>query len=450
MSVFRAYDIRGVYPTEVNESLSERIGAAFGTFLKRGCDSEVRVAVGRDARVSGPKMQKAFIKGLASTGATVYDIGMVPTPLVYYATVKHGLDGGCAVTASHNPAEYNGFKICLSGAEPLGEERIKALEGIVKAEDFEEGRGSVQELDVIDDYVRELSKSRISRKLKVVIDAGNGVAGLTALKVFRNIGCTVVPLYCEPDGRFPNHMADPLVEETLRDLKQKVVETKADFGIAYDGDGDRTGFVDGQGKHVKNDEAFSLFIKHVAEGAHDLKVVYDVSSSKVVEDSIKACGGKPVICKVGYPFLRKKMKEIGSVLSGEGSGHYFFQDNHGYDDAVYASLVFTRIAAKHGLEGLLAELPKYITSEDTRFDCPDNAKFGVVEKMKEKLRKEGHKMIDIDGVRVETKGGWFLLRASNTSPKIVLRWEAQSAEQFRKIGEFAKKTINEALKQRLD
>ena len=447
MSIFRAYDIRGIYPSEIDEEMARKIGAAFGTLLiKRGV-SDVRVAVGRDARVHGPGMQSAFMDGLSSTGAAVYDIGMVPTPLSYFAVVKNNLSGGCSTTASHNPKEYNGFKICVQGAEPLGEQGIKELEQIAESGEFEKGKGSIQKLNVTDDYIREMSeKFRLERALKVVLDAGNGVAGITAVKIFQNIGCEVTQLYCEPDGNFPNHQPDPLEKPTLRNLQSRVTETGSDFGVAYDGDGDRTGFVDRNGNIIKNDDTFALFVLDAAKQTQNLRVVYDVSSSKVVEDVIKKSGGMPLVSRVGYTFIREKMKENGAFLGGEGSGHYYFGENHDYDDAVFSSLVFTRIANQGSLEQLLSQLPKYFTSEDTRIDCPDSIKFQVVEKIRQQLKSGGHIIMDIDGVKIIRESGWILIRASNTSPKIVLRWESGSEQEFREMGDFAMQQVNEAIR----
>ena len=446
MSVFRAYDIRGLYPIEIDDELARKIGSAFGTLLKKQYGDDIKVAVSRDARVHGPQVQSAFIDGLASTGALVYNIGMTPTPLVYYTVVKHNLDAGVSVTASHNPKEYNGFKLCLRAAEPLGERGIKELEQTIQTEEYAEGQGRVEELNVLDDYIADMSeKFKLSRKLKVVIDAGNGVAGITAPKIFRNIGCEVTEMYCEPDGNFPNHVADPLVKETLKNLRVKVTEVGADFGVAYDGDGDRSGFVDGNGNIIKNDEAFAIMIKYAAQQGQGFTVVYDISSSKVVEDVIKQSGGTPLVSRVGYPFLRATMKEKGCIMGGEGSGHYFFRENNGYDDAVFASLVFTKMASEKSIDELMGSLPKYITSDDTRIDCPDAIKFQIPDRIKESLKSQGIGYNDIDGVKAAMGNGWFLIRPSNTVPKIVLRWEGSNEEEFRKIGEFARQQLDKAM-----
>lgn len=475
MSIFRAYDIRGVYPRDLDSELGGKIGKAFGTFIHKRVNEHLKIniddievackiaesigdklnkamtpkiAVGCDARIGSPELKKSLIKGLVSSGIHVIDIGTVPTPLVYFAVVQHKLDGGVMVTGSHNSGEYNGFKFCGGGSLPIGYEGgIKELEGMVKRGVFFERRGRVEKKDFKKDYIDfVLKKTKLRKKLKIVIDAGNGVAGLVAPKVFEKLGCEVIKMFCEPNGNFPNHLPNPLKRETLKDLQEAVVRNGADLGIAYDGDGDRVGFVDSGGNVVNNDHVFSIFARDVLSKKPGSKIVFDAFSSNLIEHVIKENGGRLMKCRVGYTFIRDKMNKEGAVLAGEASSHYYFRESFGYDDAIFASLRFAQIVSASDINELIRDFPEFHTSDDTRIHCPDSKKFAVVEGVKKKLKKSGHKIEDIDGVKVFLEDGWFLIRPSNTEPVLVLKWESKSKDGFRKMGDIARREIERALR----
>ncbi|HDD46310.1 MAG TPA: phosphomannomutase/phosphoglucomutase [Candidatus Aenigmarchaeota archaeon] len=443
-NIFRAYDVRGIYPEEVNEELAYNIGVAFARFLGKGT-----IAVGMDARPSGNALKKEVICGLREEGMHVIDIGMVPTPLLYFSVAYYKLNGGIMITASHNPKEYNGFKfvreqgVSLSYESGIGEIKRMVLNGV-------EGRGlkgGLEKRNVGEDYVNFITKLvKMDKALSIVLDAGNGIAGIVAEKIFKRLGVETECIYCEPDGNFPNHMADPLKKETLRDLQRKVKEMHADLGIAYDGDGDRVGFVDENGNVFDNNLAFALLIIDTLKKKRG-RIVYEVSCSRLIEDVIKRYNGTGVLSRVGHSYIQRKMVEDACLLGGETSGHYYFSDAYGYDDGILASAKIVEIlsTSKESMSTMLSKLPRYYTSEDTRIKCPDEVKFKVVEDIKRRVEGK-YRIIDIDGVKVLLDNGWFLIRASNTQPAIVLRWETMKREDFNKIGEFAKKLISQSIK----
>lgn len=443
MSLFRAYDIRGIYPTEINEDLGEKIGKAFGTLLFERLDKpSLTVAVGGDVRVSTPSIKKRTIEGLLSTGANVIDIGMVHTPALYFAVAHLRLDGGLGVTASHNPKEYNGFKPVGPGGACLSwETGISRLQELVQTGAFrqEERGGNLITRSVDDDYISHVTGNvQVRRKLKVVVDAANGATSIVGPKVFERLGWSVVPLFCEPDGTFPNHEADPIKKKNLLHLQQKVKDTHADLGISFDGDGDRLGIVNEKGEIVENNKILSLFIKDTLLKKPHSSVVYEVVVSKVVEDTIKKYGGIPSISRVGHSYIQQALAEKKAALAGENSGHYYFPENYGYDDAVFAALKTAELLNEKPLSEREKEIPDYVTSEEMRPFCADERKFLVVEELQNTLKKEGHRLIDIDGARVLFDKGWCIIRASNTGPQLVVRWEAENNEHFEKIGHFVK------------
>ncbi|MBI4020200.1 MAG: phosphomannomutase/phosphoglucomutase [Candidatus Aenigmarchaeota archaeon] len=440
MSIFKAYDIRGVYPGELDEEMAGKIGLAFGKLFGGA------VAVGMDMRLSSPSLKAAFLAGLHANGSRVFDIGVVPTPLVYFAAAFSGFDAAVNVTASHNPKEFNGFKFCRKGGVCLSYETgIAEMEKMVAGASPAKVSVKAETKDLVGDYVRYcLSKAALMKPLKVVIDAGNGTAGIVAPGIFRGLGCDVVEMYCEPDGDFPNHTPDPLVKANLRDLQKRVVEAGADLGIAYDGDGDRVGFVDSEGKVIESNDAFALFAKSALSTHKGAPVVFDVSCSSMIEDVIRLAGGKPVACRVGHSYIQQAMLEKGCVLGGETSGHYYFRENFSYDDGIFASLKFAEIASRLDIRKEVGALPKYHTSDDTRVRCEDGRKFLVVEEIRRKLAAEGHRIIDMDGVKVVFDDGWALMRASNTQPAIVTRWEAKDRESFDRIGSFVREAVGHA------
>jgi phosphomannomutase/phosphoglucomutase len=437
VSVFRAYDIRGIYPSEVNEDFAEKIGKAFGTFMNGG-----KIAVAGDVRTSTPSLKKKLVEGLISTGAEVVDIGMAPTPVLYFAVASQNLDGGVVVTASHNTKEYNGFKIVGKDGVCLSWETcIKELKGLFDSGEFKKGEGNLKQTSVDEAYTKHvLSKVKINKKLKIVIDPANGACSLIAPKIFQRLGCEVVCLFCEPDGNFPNHEADPIKKENLKDLQKRVKEEGADLGLGFDGDGDRLGVVDENGEIVENHTIFSLFIKDVLGKKPKSRVIYEVVVSKVVEDTIKKYGGIPILMRVGHSYIQEAMNAKNAALGGENSGHYYFPENYGYDDSIFAGLKVAELVNKAPLSERKKEIPDYISSEEFRPFCTDEKKFKVVSSIQEKFRKE--KMIDIDGARVVFNKGWFIIRASNTGPQLVVRWEAEDKEEYERIGSIVKDTLS--------
>jgi len=446
MSIFRAYDIRGVYPRELNEELAYRIGLAFGKFLGGG-----RIAVGMDARKSGPALKENLIKGLREMGLEVTDIGMVPTPLLYFAVAKNRMEAGIMITGAHSPKEYNGVKLCGKNGLCLSYETgVGEVEKIVKEGVEASGReGGIKKMEVENDYLNfVLDKVKFERPLRVVIDAGNGAAGKVSSELFRRLGCEVIELYCEPDGDFPNHHPDPLVKETLKDLQRKVVESKADLGIALDGDGDRVSFVDERGGIFPDNNAFALIIENILERNKGKKVLYEVLCSKVIEDVIKRMKGIPVLSRVGHSYIQKTMFDEDCVLGGETSGHYYFRENFSYDDGVFGAVKLAELLSRSGkrMSELAEGLPFYLTSDDTRIECPDDRKFRVVERLKEKFKKEGRKIVDLDGVKVIFENSWFIARPSNTQPAIVLRWEAKDKKEFERVGKMIRKEVENGIR----
>lgn len=438
MEIFRAYDIRGVYPGQLSRELAERIGKAFAAFLGK---ESPRIAVGMDARNSGPELKEAVIRGLVSAGARVLDIGLVPTPMVYFAVAHKGLDGGIMVTASHNPPEYNGMKFCIKGGVSIGwDEGLEKVKELAEKGEFREGKGSAEKVSLDEEYVKFcLGKARPGKKMKVVIDCGNGSAGRVARRLLETAGVDVVGLYCEPDGNFPNHQPDPLKKENLKDLQEKVRESGADIGIAYDGDGDRMGVVDEKGGIVESSKVFSMFIEDALRAEPGAKIVYEVLVSDIIPETIEKLGGEKVLSKVGHTYIQDAMVKKGCRLGGENSGHYFFRENFSYDDGVYASLKFLSLI-KGKVSEQAGKFPAYMESRQYRPKCPDSRKFRVVEELKERLEKK-YKVIGLDGVKAVLDDGWFIVRASNTAPELVVRWEAKTREAFQRIG----KTVREEL-----
>ncbi|MBN2014951.1 MAG: phosphomannomutase/phosphoglucomutase [Candidatus Altiarchaeota archaeon] len=439
MSIFRAYDIRGVFGEDLTEEVGEEIGKAFGTYVGGGS-----VVVGRDCRLSSPMLKDAFVRGLISTGCVAVDIGMVPTPVLYFSLYHHGFAGGVMVTGSHNPPEYNGFKLCKGNAALYGEE-IQRLREIIEAGNYNKGFRKVISKEFNDDYVRFL-KERISlgRRLKVVIDSGNGAAGPTALRLFQDLGCDVIPLYCEPDGSFPNHHPDPTLDSALADLIKAVKDEGADFGVAYDGDGDRAGFVDDRGNIIRGDQALILFSREILEKKKNAKIILEVKCSQALVEDILAHGGIPIMYRTGHSFIKKKMREENALLAGEMSGHFFFADDYyGFDDAVFASLRMAQILShsEKRLSELVYGMPHYESTPEIRIRCPDDEKFRVVEEVTKKFEKD-HEVITVDGARIQFVDGWGLVRASNTEPALILRFEAKTKERLAEI----KEIIEEELK----
>ena len=437
--IFREYDIRGVWGEDLNEGAVYAIGRAFACCLRERFPEAARpsVTIGRDARMSSPAMLEHLARALVESGIDVIDIGVCPTPLQYFSLFRLPVQGGLMITASHNPAEYNGLKLSL-GTETIYGEKIQLIKRYIEEGRTVDGSGRLSERQIIPDYAAYMrGQFGELRGIKAVLDAGNGVAGVVAPALFEALGAETTLLYCDPDGRFPNHHPDPVVVENIKDLIQTVKSSKADLGIGYDGDGDRIGVVDGDGEVIWGDRLLVLFARELLSRRPGAVIIGEVKCSQCLYDDIEAHGGKPVMWKTGHSLIKSKMRESGALLAGEMSGHIFFQDRYfGYDDAIYASLRLMEALKKNGppysIKRLLGGLPRLHATPEIRMECPDERKFAVVELIKEQMRRE-HPIIDIDGVRVVYPEGWGLVRASNTQPALVLRFEAKTEGSLEKI-----------------
>jgi phosphomannomutase/phosphoglucomutase len=434
-AIFREYDVRGVVGVDLTAGAMETMGRAFGTYVQRRTGRR-RVAIGYDARVTSESFQEATIKGLVASGCEVINLGQVPTPLVSFAVNHLFVDGAVQVTASHNPAEFNGLKLQV-GADPVAGEELQHVERLIAHRAFTSGRGQQTYADVITPYRHCLqSKVRLARPIKVVVDAGNGVNGPLAVQILRDIGCTVIPLYCEPDGTFPNHPSDPAEDENLQDMVRLVRENHADMGVAFDGDGDRIGIVDERGEIVPPDHYLLLFARQALRNG-PAKVVFEVRCSEALFDGILKYNGIPVMSKCGNTAILPRMRQEKAVLGGELSGHVFFSEPPiDFDDALFAAcrLVEYISEGEAPLSEVLAEtwagLPAYASSPEMRIPCPDFRKAEIVDKIRQTFIDK-YRVIDIDGARVYFEdGAWALVRASNTQPRLSLRFEARTEKQL--------------------
>ena len=431
MSIFREYDIRGVYGTALTEEISEEIGKAFGTFILQSGGR--KISLGYDIRLSSPSLRSALLSGLLSTGIDVVDIGACPTPVLYFSLFQLEVDGGIMVTASHNPAEFNGFKLCR-GRQTLFGSDIQQIRTMINQQRFRQGKGKVTfEKDFLSVYLNYFIKHFGSfRSKKVVMDCGNAAASLIAPQIMERLGCELIPLYCEPDGRFPNHHPDPTVPENLVDLIATVQKEGADVGIAFDGDADRLGAVDEKGNIIWGDRLTLLFATDILKTNPGATIISEVKASQILYDEVARLGGNGIMWKTGHSLIKAKMKETGTLLAGEMSGHLFFADRYfGYDDAIYAGCRLVELLIKEDkpLSSHFVNLPESYVTPEIRVDCPDDKKFEVVEQCRDYFSKE-FKTIDIDGVRILFEDGWALIRASNTQPALVLRFEAKSQERL--------------------
>ena len=444
-SIFREYDIRGLAEKDFDREFALLLGKVHGTIIAR--KGGKRVAVGRDCRATSDLYAEAVIAGLASTGLHVYDIGVCPTPLLYFSLFHLDTDGGIQVTASHNPSEYNGFKLCV-GKETLYGEQIQDIRAKMERKELHEGLGGqIERYEIVPPYCQHLLRDvpKLARALKVVVDAGSGVGGPIAPPLFRQLGCTVWEIACTPDGRFPVHHPDPTVPKNLEMLIETVRREKADLGIAYDGDADRIGAVDETGNILWGDELLVLFSRDVLRRNPNAIIISEVKCSQRLYDDIAKNGGKAIMWKAGHSLLKAKMKETQALLAGEMSGHMFFRERYfGYDDAIYASLRLLEILAQSDrpLSTLLDDLPKTVSTPEIRVDCPDEMKFIIAERAKEYFRQY-YDIIDVDGVRIQFPQGWGLVRASNTQPALVLRFEAQSAEKLKEYRAIVESKLKE-------
>jgi phosphomannomutase/phosphoglucomutase len=441
VNIFRAYDIRGIAETDLNDAAVELIGRAYGTYLSR--KGLKLAAVGRDVRLSSERIQNALTRGILSAGMDVVDVGVVPTPVLYFAIFDLKTDGGVMVTGSHNPIEFNGLKL-NEGLASLSGEKIQGLRVLIEKSDFVSGSGRLTKKKILPDYKSMiLEKIRLQKKFKIVIDAGNGTSGQISPELFEKMGCEVIRLYCEPDGRFPNHLPDPTVMKYTEDLRNKVVAAEADFGIGYDGDADRVGLVDEKGRVVFADQILALLSRDVLSRNPGATIVFDVKCSQLLPEVIEKAGGVPLMWKTGHSLLKAKMKEVDAPLAGEMSGHIFFKDGYfGFDDGIYVSLRIAQVLSGQNktLGQLVEELPKFVSTPEIRIDCPDEEKFYVVEKLVETFKKE-YQVVDVDGARVLFGDGWGLVRASNTQPLLVLRFEAKTEARLKEIQNIFRKKL---------
>ncbi len=432
--IFREYDIRGVVPGELNGEMAHDLGLAMGTYYHdRGAG---RISVGHDCRLSSPDLSKGLIDGLMECGVQVVDVDMVPTPLLYFSLHHLEMDGGVQITGSHNPPEFNGFKVCLGKATIHGEE-IQEIRKISESEKFIRGKGTLDKADMNGPYLRYLEGNIEPGpfKRRVVVDAGNGAGGPVAVKIYKRLGFEVFPLFCEPDGRFPNHHPDPTIPENLEAMISKVREVSADLGVAFDGDADRIGVVDREGNIIWGDQLMIIFSRDMLSRHAGAKIIGEVKCSKVLYDDIEKHGGKGIMWKAGHSLIKSKMKEEGALLGGEMSGHIFFAERYfGFDDAIYAGARLLEILSRNEktLKELLADVPKMANTPEIRIDCPDDRKFDIVAELAEEFKKD-YDVIDVDGARVLFDGGWGLIRSSNTQPVLVLRFEATDEKRLEEI-----------------
>ena len=427
-TIFREYDIRGVADAELTSQGVAALGQALGTYLRRHAGPNL--CLGRDTRLSSPRLRDALMSGLKASGCRVTDIGVQPTPLLYYATVHRNADGGVMITGSHNPPEFNGFKTVLGSGTIHGEE-IQEIRRMIETGDLDRGAGSEETADVAAPYVEEVaSQFQFPRRIRVVVDAGNGTGGPVMRRILERLNVEAHEMFFEMDGRFPNHHPDPTVPGNVEALIARVRETKADLGIAFDGDTDRIGAVDERGAILWGDQLMILYAREILSRKPGATFIGEVKCSQLMYDDIAARGGHPIMWKTGHSLIKAKMKETRAALAGEMSGHMFFADRYyGFDDAIYAACRLMEIVANGGrpLSTHLADLPPTVTTPEIRFDCPDEIKFNVVQLAAAELQAR-HKTVGVDGVRVLFDQGWGLVRASNTQPVLVMRFEAATPE----------------------
>jgi phosphomannomutase/phosphoglucomutase len=462
--VFREYDIRGVVEKDINRDFAFSLGRAFGLYIKERVPGKLSLSVGRDVRLSSEYLSEGLIEGIISTGIDVYDIGVCPTPLQYFSLFTLDVDGGVMITGSHNPPEYNGFKLSI-GRETIYGGMIQEIKEIMQKDKapFSDRKGVVKTMDIISSYSNYMLK-RFSyladskyRKIKIVVDAGNGTAGLVVPKLLEAMGCEVYCLYCEPDGRFPNHHPDPTIIENIQDLINKTTSSGAQIGVGYDGDADRIGVIDQSGNIIWGDHLMIILARDLLERNPGAKIIGDVKCSQIMFDDIKRNGGNPIMWKTGHSLIKDKMRKEGALLAGEFSGHIFISDGYfGFDDAIYTTLRIVEIMKTTGMDirELLKDIPQMCYTPEIRVDCPEEKKKPVVQKVVDNFKRYKSNndapflikdIYDIDGVRVVFEKGWALLRASNTQPVVVMRVEAEDEKSLKQYREFLEKEFREAM-----
>jgi len=443
--IFRAYDIRGVVDKDLNEDILYQIGKGYGTYMRR--QNLKTISIGGDARLSTPAFKNAFIKGLQETGLDVIDIGIVATPVLYFSIWKLKTDGGVMITASHNPSEYNGIKM-NKGLQSVYGDQIQEILKLIQNEDFESGSGTLSQNNEMDeiykDYIFEGIK--LERPVKVIVDGGNGAGGPYLPEILRRLGCEVTEMYCEPDGTFPNHHPDPTVEKYMTDLITAVKNSDAEVGLGMDGDADRIGVVDENGKMLYGDQILNIIARDFLKDYPGERIIGDVKCSKNFFDDIKKHGGVPIMYKTGHANIKSKMQEDGLLMSGEMSGHVFLKDRFlGFDDAIYVCARFVEIMSKTDMpvSQFLADQPKMYNTPEIHYKSTDDEKFNLVAKVRDSFIAEGYDVNDIDGMRITFEDGWGLCRASNTTPVLVLRYEAETEERLHEIQKLIEDRIEE-------
>lgn len=446
-NIFREYDIRGLVDKDLTPDVVETLGKGMGTYFRR--QNRREVAIGRDCRLSSPAYSEALAKGLLSTGCSVVDLGIIPTPLLYFAIYYKSLEAGVMITGSHNPPEYNGFKM-MSGQETLYGETIQEIYKLLKNDQIiKDAVGTRRIYNVVPEYQDYVLKNiSLKKKLKVVVDAGNGTGGVVAVPIFKKMGCEIVELYCDMDGRFPNHHPDPTLPDAMRDLIKKVRTTKADLGVAYDGDADRIGVVDDEGHLIWGDQLMIFFARDILKTNPGATIISEVKATKLLYEEIARLGGKPIMWKTGHSLIKKKIKEEKALLAGEMSGHLFFADRFfGFDDAIYSSARLLELLSRSDikLSQMLAGLPKTYSTPEIRIYASEEVKFTIVNEVRKELAQK-YPVIDIDGVRAIFPKGWGLVRASNTQAVLVLRFEAETEKDLAAIQAEVKGAVERAIK----
>lgn len=438
--IFRQYDIRGVVGRDLDADFAEALGRAFATLLirRRGGGSGYTTALGRDNRVTSNELAAGIRRGLLASGVDVVDIGTVPTPVLSFAAAHLATDGAIQVTGSHNPPDYNGFKLSIEGRSLYGD-AIQSLRELIAARDYERGAGRLTQREMIPEYIASVAgRFEVQRPVKVVVDCGNGAGSLVAVDLLTAMGpqVEVVPLYCESDGTFPNHHPDPVVDENLEDLVSEVLRTRADLGIAFDGDADRIGAVDDRGEIVRGDILLLLYgLDLLARRGPGQKVVFDVKCSQSLPEVLAAAGGVPILSATGHSLIKERMKREKALLAGELSGHIMFGDDYyGYDDALYAAALLISILSRMEapLSSRLQAFPSFHSTPELRYATTEEEKFDLVRRAVEHFRAT-HEVVDVDGARVLFGDGWGLIRASNTEPVLVGRFEARTPERLQEI-----------------
>lgn len=449
-AIFREYDIRGKVEKDLTDDVVTDIARGFAALMAE--EGKRKVSVCRDCRLSSEHYRDLIVQGMVEGGLDVTDLGVLPTGLFYYSLFNLDVEGGIMITGSHNPADQNGFKVAVGKSTIYGQQ-IQYVRKIIEEKRFVKGNGSYKEYKgLVEDYYNFLrSNIKLTKRFKVVVDAGNGTGGVIAVPIMREMGQDMIPLFCEMDGNFPNHFPDPTVEKNIETLRKTVLENKADIGIGYDGDADRIGVVDNEGTIIWGDYLMIIFVRDVLKEHRGAAFVSEVKCSKNLYAEVEKHGGVPIMWKAGHSLIKQKMKETGALLGGEMSGHVFFADKFfGYDDAVYASLRLLEVMCKdeRPVSDFLKDIPKMYSTPEIRLDCPDAVKFDVVKRLTEYYR-ERYQVIDIDGVRVVMNDGWGLVRPSNTGPILVLRFEAESPEAMNRIQDMVMKDLERMMKEHL-